>query len=286
MGSRCEIMLEAADEPSAARAAAVAFDEIKRIEKVLSDYDPSAEAMLVMQLQAGIEHPISETLLEVLLIARDIHNTSEGAYDPSIGAITHLWRRAAEDKSVPTSNEVDHAIHRSGFDKLTVDPNRRVLTFGLQGMILDFGGIGKGYAAREAGVLLRQLGYPIFCVDIGGDIQLGDSPHDQPAGWRVEVETGVDSVRTHFLHNTSIATSGDLERYYLHNGIRYSHIIDPRSGFGLTQRRAATVISPDAALADAIASAVSVMGEQGIPQLKQAYPEVSITLVSLPFEGE
>ena len=284
MGSRCEITLEAENEPAAARAAGKAFGQIQRIERVLSDYDPRTESMLLMQREPNTPHPISATLLEVLLLSMDIHKASAGSFDPTVGAITHLWRAAARAGTIPTTNELDRARTRVGIEHLQVNALARTVRFDQPGMILDFGGIGKGYAARMGVELLRELGYPIACVDMGGDLQFGDPPSDQPAGWRVEVMTGLNSSRTLTLHNCAIATSGDLERYYEHNGVRYSHIIDPRSGLGVTQRRAATVIATDAAVADALASAISVLGEAGRAQLKQAFPQANITLVNRPLE--
>ena len=286
MGSRCEITLEAPSETEAARVAALAFDEIRRIEHILSDYDPESESMRLMRREAGVAHPISETLLEVLLVSRDIHIASEGAFDPTIGTLTHLWRDAAGDGTIPSQESLANSIERMGFEHLTIDPLRRTLEFDRPGITLDFGGIGKGYAAHAAVELLRELGYPIACVDLGGDLQLGDPPSDSPQGWRIEIVTGLGQSHTRYLHNTGITTSGDLERYYEHDGVRYSHIIDPRTGQGVTERRAATVIAPDATLADALASAVSVMGEQGVHQLETSYPEAEISLVSRSLDAD
>lgn len=286
MGSRCEITIEGVDEPAAARAAGLAFDEIKRIERALSDYDPNSEIMRIMQMQPGLPHLISPTLLEALLISGDIHNASGGAYDPTVGSITHLWRQAAQDKTIPSRSDLHNALARVGFEHLTIDPHNSTLRFELAGMTLDFGGIGKGYAARAGVELLRDLGYPVVCVDMGGDLQLGDPPNDSPRGWRVEVVTGIGKAETFYLHNIAIATSGDLERFFEHNGKRYSHIIDPRTGLGLTDRRAATVIAPDGAIADALASAISVLGETGKAQLECAYPHASISVVSRSLDDE
>ncbi len=286
MGSRCEITIEGKSESATARAAGLAFDEIKRIEWILSDYNPDAEIMTVMQRAAGVPHPISQTLLEVLLLTRDIHNASDGAFDPSVGALTHLWRRAAKEQTIPTQQDLHDGMERVGFGHLTIDPLRRTLEFDQPGMVIDFGGIGKGYAAHRAITLLRDLGYPVACVNLGGDLHLGDPPSDQPSGWRVEIVTGLGESRMMSLHNTAVATSGDLERYYEHDGMRYSHIIDPRTGLGLTVRRAATVIAPDGAVADALASAVSVMGAAGKAQLERAYPGVSIRLITRSLRDE
>ena len=279
MGSRCVITLEAPSEPEAAQAAARAFDEIARIEAVLSDYNPRSEAMRVMRASPGQGHPISDTLLDVLLLSRDIHIGSDGAFDPTLGAITHLWRETAGRGVIPSPEERADALERVGFRHLQLDAGAGTLRFDRAGMVLDFGGIGKGYAAREGVEMLCDLGYPNAFIDLGGDLQLGDPPSDRPEGWRVEIATGIAGPRTMYLHNTGVATSGDLERFYEHKGVRYSHIIDPRSGKGITHRRAAMVIVADAAVADALASAVSVLGEDGIAQLQVAYPGAEMMLV-------
>lgn len=286
MGSRCEITLEAENEPAAARAAGKAFEQIQRIERVLSDYNPGSESMLLMQREPNTAHPISAMLLEVLLLSMDIHKASAGSFDPTVGGITHLWRAAARAGTIPTTYELDRARTRVGMEHLQVNDLARTVRFDQPGMILDFGGIGKGYAARMGIELLRELGHPIACVDMGGDLQFGDPPSDNPAGWRVEVMTGLDSSQTLTLHNCAIATSGDLERYYEHDGVRYSHIIDPRTGIGIIERRAATVIAQDAAIADALASAVSVLGQAGQAQLKQAYAQAQFMLVTQPLEDQ
>ena len=286
MGSRCEITLEATNEPEAAQAVGRAFDEIKRIERVLSDYDAESESMRIMELQPGIDHQISETLLEVLLVSGDIHAASGGAFDPTIGALTHLWRNSAREGEIPSQESIDNARDRIGFEHVQIDLDTHTLIFDQTGMILDFGGIGKGYAAQKAVELLTNLGYPVACVNLGGDLHLGEAPSNQPEGWRIEIVTGLGRTQTLHLKHCGIATSGDLERYYEHQGVRYSHIIDPRTGMGITQRRAATVIAPDATIADALASANSVMGERGKDQLEQAYPDASIVLVSRALEAD
>lgn len=282
MGSRCTIVIEAESEPAAARAAASAFDEIACIEQALSDYRADSESMRLMRGSVDTWHTVSETLFEVLEQSMDIHNRTNGAFDPTLGAVTHLWR----ESSMPSGEELTRALDRVGFSKLHLDQGTRSVMFDRNGMILDFGGIGKGYAAQRALDLLRSQGYTIASVDMGGDLALGDPPSNHPDGWRVEIITGLGTNRSVSLANCAIATSGDLERFYEYEGVRYSHIIDPRTGYGIRERRAVTVIAPDASIADAIASAVSVLGEDGIEHVRAAYPDVSIELVTRSIEGD
>lgn len=282
MGSRCTIVIEAESEPAAARAAASAFDEIARIEQALSDYRADSESMRLMKRAPEEWHTVSETLFEVLVQSMDIHNRTNGAFDPTIGAISHLWRGS----SMPSGDEIARAMDRVGLSKLHLDQDTHSVMFDRNGMILDFGGIGKGYAAQRAIDLLRSQGFTIASVDMGGDLALGDSPSDHPDGWRVEIITGLGTNRSVSLANCAIATSGDLERFYEYEGVRYSHIIDPRTGYGIRERRAVTVIAPDASIADAIASAVSVLGEDGLQHVRAAYPDVRIELVTRSMEEQ
>jgi thiamine biosynthesis lipoprotein len=276
MGSRCTIVIEAHSEPEAARVAAAGFEEISRVEMVLSDYRPDSEAMLLVNQDPGVWHPVSDLLFDVLCRSRDIHIGTHGAFDPAIGAFTHLWR----SQQMPTSAHIRAAGSRTGFAKLQLHSSDRSVRFDTPGMILDFGGIGKGYAAQRALDLIGEMGYPVAQVDMGGDLALGDPPSGQIAGWRIEIATGLGESRVEYLSNCAIATSGDLERFYEYNGTRYSHIIDPSTGYGITERRAATVIASDAALADALASAVSVAGSDGIGSIQMAYPDARIELIT------
>lgn len=280
MGSRCTIVLYASSEPAAARAAAAAFDQIAHAQRVLTDYDPNSEAMRLTAQPPDVWHEVSATLLQVLIRAEDIHNRTLGAFDPTVGAYTHLWREAKKQARAPTPNELRAASKRVGFMHIQVDPARSAVRFDTPGIVLDFGAIGKGYAAQLALDSLRDAGFPSAMIDMGGDLALGDAPPDQPQGWRVRIITGLSASEERTLTNCAVATSGDLERYYEHEGVRYSHILDPRTGMGVAQRRAATAIAPDAALADALASAISVLGEAHASALRAEFPGVEITLVT------
>lgn len=281
MGSRCSIVIEAESETQAAGAAGAAFEEIVRIEAVLSDYRPDSESMRLMQRQPHTWHPVSATLLEMLVESEDIHRKTGGAFDPTIGVYTHLWRSGTQ----PTPEELAAAATRMGMGHIEIDAEHARIRFDTAGMILDFGGVGKGYAAQRALELIRSKGFRVAQVDMGGDLALGDPPSDHPRGWRVKIVTGLGDARVEYLSNCAVATSGDLERFYEYRGVQYSHIVDPFTGLGMTERRAVTVIAPDATLADALASAASVVGRGGVDALGKAYPSASIEIVSRPVGG-
>ncbi len=282
MGSRCSIVIEAETEREAAQAARLGFDEIARIEQVLSDYRSDSEAMLLVVGDPGTWYPVSECLFEVLTLARDIHNRTQGAFDPTIGAYTHLWRRS----SMPRTLELSDARCRVGMDLVELDPMTRTVRFNASGMILDFGGIGKGYAAQRAVDLIQASGFPVVQVELGGDLVLGSPPSTQEDGWSVEIQSGLGDAMVEHLSNCAVATSGDLERFYEYDGTRYSHIVDPRTGYGITERRAVTVIAPDGAIADALASAVSVLGFSEVNMIEEEFPEADIRLVTRAMDEE
>lgn len=280
MGSRCSIVLYADSEPTAAAAAEHAFDAIAAIEETLTDYRPNSEAMRATQQPAGQWIEISPVFTDVLKQSRFFFRLSNGAFDPTVGGFTRLWRAAGSEQRIPTAQELGHARQAVGFDLVELDAERQRVRFLKPRMILDFGAIGKGYAADRALDVLREHGINAAMVDLGGDLALGDPPPNHSEGWRISVQPGNSAEWSAPLHNAAIATSGDLERHYEHNGIRYSHILDPRTGVGVTIPRAVTVIAQDATTADAAASIVSVLGESAIPPLRAYFPGIHIRIAT------
>jgi thiamine biosynthesis lipoprotein len=272
MGSRARIVLYADNEPDAARAARAAFDEMDRLNLVLSDYTDRSEAMRVCAAPHATPHPISADLLDVLQKSRLVHQASGGAFDPTLGALTRLWRESFRSTRLPSPGALGHARACSGFHRIAIDPRASTLTILTPGLLLDFGAIGKGYAADRALHTLAEQGFPQALVDLGGDLALGDPPPDAP-GWRIDAtDDRSDTPRTLLLANTGLATSGDRYRSVTIGGVRYSHILDPSTGLGLRSAHAVTVIAEEAWLADALASAASVLGPTDAARLSARWP--------------
>lgn len=280
MGSRCSIALYADSEPRAAAAAEHAFDTIAAIEDTLTDYRPNSEAMCATSQPSGQWVAISPILADVLNRSRSFYELSNGAFDPTVGGFTHLWRAAKREQRIPTAEELLAASESVGFHLIELDTEHQRVRSRKPGIILDFGAIGKGYAADKAIEVLRSHGISAALVDIGGDLAMGDPPPDRPDGWAISVQPGNSAEWSAPLRNAAIATSGDLERHYEFNGARYSHILDPRTGMGITAPRAVTVIARDATTADAAASIVSVLGEPAIEMLREHFPEIQIRIAT------
>jgi FAD:protein FMN transferase len=282
MGSRCSIVLYAPSEDAAAVAAKHAFDEIAHIEDALTDYRETSEAMRAVSHPKGTWVPVSPVLFDVLDRSKHLYDISEGAFDPTVGRFTHLWRHAKRESRIPSEDELLDAEKSVGFNYVEFDHVGNRVRFMRDGMILDFGAIGKGYAADRAMKVLRMYSFDRALVDVGGDIVLGDEPPDSVDGWDITVHTGVGIEWSAPIHSLAIATSGDLERHYEQNGVIYSHILDPRTGVGVTHRRSVTVIARDGTTSDSVASIVSVLGKQCVPMLENYYPGIQIFIQSGP----
>ncbi len=278
MGTPCTITLYANSEPQAAAASARAFEHIAALEATLSDYRENSEAMRVFRKAPGEWHQISSDLATILAGCQILHEKTGGAFDPTLGPLTQLWRTTSRTGQLPDPQTLEAARARSGMHHIEIDRARSIIRFDRVGMRPDFGAVGKGLAADGAMVVLSASGHPAALIDFGGDLLAGDPPPGSPDGWRIDIRDGIGRPYTLNLANMAIATSGDLEQFVQIGSVRYSHIIDPRTGLGLTTRRAATVIAQSAALADALASAACVLGPEGLPDLEQSFPDVIIKL--------
>ncbi len=272
-----------AREERAAAAAGAAFARIAELEAVLSDYRPDSEAMRVFRGEPGVWHVVSADLAAVLRESGRIHAATDGAFDPMLGPLTQLWREARKTGQLAAPEVLEEAMGRSGMRLVEVDPVADRVRFAVAGMRPDFGGIGKGWGADEALAVLRKRGLPRALVDFGGDLVAGEAPPGSERGWRVVVRDGVGAEREVWLRDGAVATSGDLEQLVEIGGVRYSHIIDPRTGLGVTARRAATVVvtrgERRGAVADAVASAACVVGGVGTGRLEEAFASVRVEVV-------
>lgn len=248
MGSRFSIVIETSSDTAVEAQAAMeaAFQRIEALEVVFSDQNPDSEVSRLVANQGG---RASADMLKLLEISQEIHRHTEGAFDVTVGNLTRLWRRAMRRGSLPTTADINKASQASGWSLVRIDGNEITLEGGVR---LDFGAVAKGFAADEAVLVLREAGFPVALVDAGGDVSMGDAP---PEGWKLEFPDG--STRT--FREGAVATSGDHYRHVDVGGERYSHVLDPATGIGMTDRRTTTVIAPNGTWADALASAFSVL---------------------------
>lgn len=263
MGTSFGIVLYAADERTANRAFEAAFARISDLDRICSDYDLDSElSRLSAQSPTQQPVPVSDDLYKVLRLSRELSDRTNGAFDITLGPVTKLWRRARLLKKLPAPQQLDKAMAAVGYRHVVLHDSEHAIELKHPHMRLDLGGIAKGYAASEALRTLRELGITRALVKGSGDILVGEPPPDEK-GWRIDIaplEPDGKPTQSVWLVNAAISTSGDAFQFLEIDGKRYSHILDPRTGYGLTQRSSVSVIAPTGAMADALATAVSMLG--------------------------
>lgn len=263
MGTLFRIKLYARDEQQAQVGFRAAFARVAEIDNALSDYKPDSE--LNRLSTAAVQHPVKvgQDLYRVLTASQQIAQETGGAFDVTIGPITHLWREARRQRRIPEQADLQQGLARCGFRKLHLYADTQTVELDIPGMQLDVGGIAKGYAADEALLVLRHQGIASALVAASGDLAFSDAPPGQ-RGWKIGIDS-YDSASAPFtrvvqLQNAAVSTSGDTEQHLDAGGVRYSHIINPETGVGLTTPVTVTVIARHGIDADAMATAISVLG--------------------------
>ena len=289
MGTTFRIVLYAPDQTVADTAAHRAFARVADIDRALTDYSPDSELSRVTREAIGHPVHISDDLLGVLIPSQELARRSDGAFDITVGPLTHLWRRARRQVELPASDVLAEARRAVGYQLLKVDETAHTVQVDRPGMQLDAGGIAKGYAADAAFAVLRTAGYGRALVAAGGDLAIGDPPPDR-RGWRVAL-AGLEPDRPApgsplTLARCGVSTSGDEEQWVEIGGVRYSHILDPRTGMGLTGHSSVTVIAADATTSDMLATAVSVLGPDAGRRLVDEWPRTSALIGKQTPDGD
>lgn len=289
MGTQFRLVIHAPDKDGAITAATAAFKKVRELEAVLSDYKASSEVMKLVAANdrnPGVPIPISDDLATVLGHSLAVSKLTDGAFDVTVGPLTKLWREARKTKTLPDDRERTTAIARVGWKNVELDRGNGTVRLKLAGMRLDFGGIGKGYAADEALAVLKKHGLPRSLVAAAGDITVGDPPPDRDA-WIVDLEplgSGKPKVSVKLV-NASVSTSGDLFQFVEIGGIRYSHLIDPRTGLGLIGFSRATVIAKHGWQADALTKGASLLAPAEAVKLIDEVDGAAMFLATKSSEG-
>ncbi len=286
MGTTFRIVLYASDMTAAKKAADAAFARVAELDGIMSDYKQTSELMqLCKKFATEIAKPVrvSDDLFFVLQKAEEMSKRSDGAFDVTVGPVVQLWRLARRTQELPDPKEFAAARAKVGYRNVKLDTAAHTVQLTVPGMQLDLGGIAKGYAADEALKLLRER-FSIEQALVGayGDIACGDAPPGREA-WSVEIAPIAkgQKARTLKLANAAVSTSGDLEQFVVINGVRYSHVLDPKTGLGLTGRRSVTVIAKDGTTADSMTKAVSVLPKDQALKLVEETPNAAAYIVVL-----
>jgi FAD:protein FMN transferase len=274
MGTTFAIVLYARDSARASAVARAAFARVAELDRRLTDYRDDSEASRAAR--EAVNHPVrvSDDLYRVLSRARSMSVRSSGAFDVTIGSLTHVWRRARRQSELPDPREEEAARATSGFARVRLDPESRTLRIAPPGVRFDFGGIAKGDAADRALETMRHAGVQRALVAAGGDVATGEPPPGA-SGWHVRIapfDAHTPPTPAVTVSHAGVSTSGDGEQWVEVNGVRYSHILDPRTGRPLTGRRQATVVASDATTSDMLATAICVLSAAEAMALTDGMP--------------
>jgi thiamine biosynthesis lipoprotein len=268
-------------------AANAAFEIGGKLDAELSDYRRDSEVGGFNHSKPGTPLRLSPTLADILSRSAEIAQATEGAFDPTRGALTRLWRLSKRTGKLPSREEITRAKLASGLDRMTIDLKTSTITRHSPHTRLDFGGIAKGFAADRMLAFLKERGLGSASVAAGGDVAAGDPPPGR-LGWKVEIRAHGDdqAPRTVVeIANAAVSTSGNVEQSIEIDGVRYSHLIDHRTGLGMLAQRAATVIAPSATESDALATALCLLGKDSIAIIEKR-PKSEAAIFSLAPTGQ
>jgi thiamine biosynthesis lipoprotein len=281
MGLQVRIVLYVPDEESARLAASAAYAEIARLDAVFSDYRYDSELMRLMARAGGPPVRVSEELFLVLERALEMSRQTAGAFDITAGPLTTIWREATREARLPSHADLQKAAMLTGHEKMRLDSGEGAVELLVPGMRLDLGAIAKGYILDRALATLGDCGAGIALIEAGGDIVVGDPPPGRE-GWQIRIAHALACEVS--LAHAAVSTSGDTTQFIEVHGTRYSHVVDPRTGYGLTHRRMATVVAADGITADSLATSLTLMDGADSAELLIHYPEARAVVRG--FSGE
>jgi FAD:protein FMN transferase len=264
MGSPFTIVFYAADSARAGSIAAHCFDLVDSLVLIFSDYIDSSELNRVCASAGKTGSPFiaSPALFDILQLSKTAYEKSKGYFDITLGSITRLWRNARKKNIFPDKEFVKEKLNLTGFDKIRLDTITRQVILLQAGMQLDLGGIAQGYIAQKVIDYLKASRIEHALVDVSGDIVCIGAPPGTN-GWTLGINVPGSKNellnKTLLITNKAVTTSGDVYQYTEHNGKRYSHIVDPKTGYGTTLQKNVTVIAGDGATADWLTKAFSLL---------------------------
>jgi thiamine biosynthesis lipoprotein len=263
MGSELRVSIWAANEAAASAGVDAVFAEFERLESLMSVWRDGSDVTRLNAAAGSHAVPVSHDTIAVLEDARQISEWTNGRFDVTFGVLSDLWRfDHDQDNHVPDMSEVRRRLGLIDYRSIEVDERAGTARLAHAGMRVNLGGIGKGYAIDRSVAVLRRAGFYNFMIQAGGDFYAAGQRGDRP--WRVGVQDPRGPAGRTFaavaLSDSTFSTSGDYERFFMQDGRRYHHIIDPKTGLPAGGCRSVTILAPSATLADGLSTGVFLLG--------------------------
>jgi thiamine biosynthesis lipoprotein len=281
MGSRFDITVVAQNEQEGNGYIDVAVNEISRIEKMISSWDSLSETSEIIR-NAGVKPVrVDKDLYDLIERSIKISKLTDGAFDISYASMDKIWKYDGSMKRIPTEDEINASVQKVGYNNIILAPNSQTVFLKFRGMKIGFGAIGKGYAADKSKQLLISKGVSAGIINASGDLSTWGKQPDG-SSWLVGITNPLNNNKVFSwfpLDDNAVVTSGSYEKYVEFNGVKYTHIIDPRTGWPAHGLVSVSIFAPKAELADALATSVFVMGkEAGINFINQL-PNIECIIV-------
>ncbi|MBN2594423.1 MAG: FAD:protein FMN transferase [Sedimentisphaerales bacterium] len=289
MGTFAHVVAIAEDSSTAEKSVRAALEEIRKVDDLMSDYKSDSEISRANRDAFDKSVQVSESTYEVLQRSVEFSKMTDGAFDITVGPLVALFRKAKKSNTPPSEEQINQAKTKVGFEKLKLDSENRTVQFTEQGMLLDLGGIAKGYAIDKAIEAAQNCGAIGAMVDIGGDIRCFGLPPKNRDHWLIGLQdpnSAIEGISGGGLRlvlkatNEAVATSGDYQQFVIIEGKRYSHIMDRKTGTSTEGLSSVTIIADNATDADALATTVSVMGAEKGLALIEKLPNTEAILIS------
>jgi thiamine biosynthesis lipoprotein len=283
MGSELQLRAWTTDEAAARAAFEAVFVEFERLEALMSTWRPGSDVLRI-NAAAGVQPvPVNPDVRDVLRQARQISEWSDGTFDVTFGALTDVWKfDHDQDNSIPAEAAIRARLPLIDYRRIEIDDRAGTVFLTRAGMKIHLGGIGKGYAVEHALRILRAAGLRDFMIQAGGDLYVGGHKDGRP--WRLGINDPRGpqgkSFATIDLTDSTFSTSGDYARFFMKDGVRYHHILDPRTGQPARLCRSVTIAAESPVLADAIAKGVFILGPEKGMALVEKIPKLEAVIVT------
>ncbi|MBX7209631.1 MAG: FAD:protein FMN transferase [Verrucomicrobiaceae bacterium] len=286
MGTLFRITLYASDKETAEAASTAARTRVEALNAALSDYLPESEINRLSNSSGhGTPVHVSDDLWNVLALSQSLADKTDGAFDVTVGPLVKTWKHARRNGKLPAAELLERMRARTGWRNMILDAVHHTVELRVPDMQLDVGGMAKGYAVDEALKVLRRHGVTRALVAAGGDIAASGAPPGE-AGWRIMITPldaeGAPPPRFVMLRNSAVSTSGDTHQRVEIDGVRYSHIVDPRTGLGITDHSLVSVLAPNCTTTDLLETTVTVLGPERGLKLIEATPRTAAFIIRKP----
>jgi len=283
MGSTLRLTVWTSDQPGAQAAFDEVFAEFGRLEKLMSTWIPDSDIQRVTHAAGLGPVQVSADVREVLKAARQISEWTGGKFDVTFGTLSGLWKfDHDQDNVIPDMREVRRRLPLIDYRAIQIDDAAGTVLLARKGMSIHLGGIGKGYAIDRGVNILRRRGIRDFMIQSGGDIYVAGMKDGRP--WRLGIQDPRGPANHRFaeldLSDGTFSTSGDYERFFLRNGRRYHHILDPETGEPARGSRSVTIVANLATIADGLSTGVFIMGPEAGMAVIERLPDVEGVIVS------